>query len=148
MWKNTVAKCQFETPHPWAQTMKPAPSALKQMWSPQCHTWRRHTKGGNYNSTILIIHTHSWNHRLSIQSKRILTEIDTKIIQVEFSQVDKHKPWLFGFWLLVWLLRTPPACLLCPQFSGREGVSSSDSLWAPCWGIQLEGFMFPSRRRG
>jgi len=36
--------------------MNPGPSAFNQAWGPQCHPWRRHSKGEIYNSMLLNIH--------------------------------------------------------------------------------------------
>ena len=69
MWKKTGAYCPFETPHSRAQTMKPGHSASSQVRGPWYHPWRRHSKGGNYNSMLLNIHVNRWNHRLAIQAK-------------------------------------------------------------------------------
>ena len=73
------------------------------------------------------------------------TEKEAGICQVDFSQVNKHKPCLFGCCLLVCWLGPVPTCLWCPQFSGREGrscfwtsinpVVRFSSVWS--WGFPL-----------
>ena len=94
---------------------------------------------------LKLNHVNSWNHRLAIQSKGTLTENETGIFLVDFSQVEKHKPCLFGCWLLVCWLGPLPAYLWCPQLSGREELSLFWSFMSPVvrasiggsWGLFL-----------
>lgn len=43
-----------------SQIMKPGTSSFKRVRGPQCHQWRRHYQGQNYDCIIMNIHVFKW----------------------------------------------------------------------------------------
>lgn len=109
IWNNTFQNRNQET----------RTSSFTQMRGPPYPPWRRHSKRGNPNSTLLSIHVNSWDHRLAMKSKGILPRMKQWYFW-SISQVDKNKPFLFGCCPLVCWLRPVTICLWFPQFSGRK----------------------------
>ena len=120
--EKTRANCPFVKLNSRAQTTETCPTAFNQVWGPRHHPWKRHSKGGNYNSSLLNIHIITWNHKIANQ-KRIFAKNEAGIFLVDISQMEIHKLCLFGCWLLLWWLGALPAGLWYPKLSGRKGVS-------------------------